>query len=288
MPKIEDYKPEDKIVALHISRSGHGKSAAAASYPKPFHEYDFDGRFDGIAGACKSPIGTGFLDPEGISFDRFYTKPGFEPFDQELEQLQMLHVQNGRFKYKTIELASITSFVQALINSSHKLQTGKMIGRLRMSGPGDFNFEITGIKQLMDYFYGFPCHIIVSAHIIDKYGKGTIIDPKTGVSEKDTYGSNVIVGEKLNLRDNVGETLLSCFSNVFRFEKEIDRDNNAQFYVEFNTDIAKNAFGIPPGRFNITGKPFYPFLQDLIQKIRKGEDVRPKTKTMNFFKKEGE
>src|SRR5436853_2544097 len=116
MPKIEDYKPEDKIVALHISRSGHGKSAAAASYPKPFHEDDFDGRFDGIAGACKPPIGTGFLDSEEISYTRFYTHRGFEPYDEELQQRQILHIQNGRFPYKTIELASATSFVQALIN----------------------------------------------------------------------------------------------------------------------------------------------------------------------------
>jgi len=287
MPKIEDYKPEDKIVALFLSRSKDGKSVAAASFPRPYHQFDFDGRFDGVAGACKPPVGTGFLDSEDISFTRMYTHKGFEPFDDELQNLQMMHVQNGRFKYKTIEIASATSFVQALINSSHKLQKGKMIGRLRMSGPGDFNFEVTGMKQLMDYLYGFPCHIIMSAHIIDKYGKGTIIN-EDGHSAKDTFGANEVVGEKVNLRDNVGEMLLSCFSNVFRFSREVDRDNAMQYYVEFATDVAGNSFGIPPGRFNITNKPFYPFLQDLIQKIRKGEDIRPKAKTMNFFKKEGE
>ncbi len=287
MPDIKVYKPEEKIVAMFISRSKDGKSVAAASFPKPYHQYDFDGRFDGVAGACKPPIGTGFLDSEGISYDRFYTHRGFEPFDEELQQLQILHVQNGRFPYKTIELASVTSFVQALINSSHKLQSGKMIGRLRMSGPGDFNFEVTGMKQLMDYLYGFPCHIIVSAHIIDRYGKGMITN-KDGSQERDVYGGNVVIGEKVNLRDNVGEALLSSFSNVFKFSRELDRSNVMQYYVEFSTDVAGNSFGIPPGRFNITNKPFYPFLQDLIQKIREGKDVKPKTQPMNFFKKEGE
>lgn len=264
MPTLESYLPETRIFALHISRSGDGKSAAAASYPRPFHEIDYDGRFDGVWAAVKPQ---GFLEPEGITYDRLYTKDGYEPMQDFLDKLEVARM-NGRLPFKTIELASMTSFMQALITSSHKLQKGKMIGKLRMSGPGDFNFEVTGMKQLVDQLSSLPCHVVVSAHIIDKWGK-----PKTGKAGEE-FAQNEVVGEKLNLRDQPGEVLLSMFSNVFRFSREV-QGNTMKYYVDFASDTAKNAFGIPPGLHDITGKAFYPYLQDLIQKIRSGSYVAP-------------
>jgi len=268
---LKDYSPETRIHALHISRSGDGKSAAAASYPRPFHQYDYDGRFDGVYGAVKPQ---GFLEPDGISFDRLYTKNGYEPFQNILDQLEMARITK-QFPFKTIELASITSFMQALIVSSHKLQGGKMIGKLRMSGPGDFGFEVTGMKQLMDQLAIMPCNVIISAHVIDKWGKGKIKNSQ-GVLERDVYGPNEVIGEKINLRDQPGEVLLSLFSNVFRFSREVE-GNKMKYYVDFASDVAKNAFGIPPGLHDITGKPFYPYLQDLIKKLRSGTYEAPKT-----------
>ena len=265
MPDVKDYKPDAHIFALHISRSGDGKSAAAASYPKPYHQYDFDGRFDGVYGAIK-PLG--FLESDGISFDRHYPKNGFEPFQAELDKLEMLRISRN-FPYATIELASLTSFMRCLITSSHKMQKGRTIGKLRMSGPGDFNFEVTGMQQLMDQLSILPCNVICSAHIIDKWGK-----PKTG-KEGEEFAQNEIIGEKVCLRDQPGEVILSMFSNVFRFSRELD-GNKMKYYVEFATDMAKNTFGIPPGLHDITGKPFYPFLQDLIAKLRTGTFEQPK------------
>lgn len=273
MPKLEDYKPDARIFALFISRSKHGKSCAAASFPKPYHQWDFDDRFDGVVGAVK-PFG--FLDPNGISFERFFTQNGFEPFQKALDELDMKRI-TMQFPYKTVELASLTSFMQALINSSHKLQSGKKIGMLRMSGPGDFNFEVTGMRQLLDYLHILPCHVICSAHVIDKWGK-----PKTGKPGEE-YAANEIIGEKLCLRDQPGEVITSCFSNVFRFEKEVD-NNKEKYTVEFSSDICGNTFGIPPGKFDITGKPFYPFLQNLIKEIKEGTFKMPmaEVKTFNF------
>jgi hypothetical protein len=39
--------------------------------------------------------------------------------------------------------------------------------------------------------------------------------------------------------------------------------------------VAGNAFGIPPGLHDITGKPFYPYLQELIASIRNGTFKQP-------------
>lgn len=260
MPTLENYTPTPRIFALHVSRSGDGKSDAAASYPGPFHQIDFDGRHDSLLSKVKP---RGPLEPKDVSFDRFYSKNGYEPFQDFLDKLEMMRLSRT-FPYKTIELASITSFMQALITSSHKLQKGKMIGRLRMSGPGDFGFEVSGTRQLIEQLEILPCDVIVSAHVIDRWGK-----PNTGKPESDMYAANEVIGEKINLRDQPGEVLLSLFSNVFRFSRHV-QGGAMNYYVNFATDMAKNSFGIPPGEHNITGKQFYPFLQDLIKQIREG------------------
>lgn len=278
MPTLDEYlnQPEQRIFALFTSRSGDGKSAAAASFPKPFHELDFDGRFAGVANAFKKA--GGWLEEDGpVTFERLYTKHGYEPLNAIFDQWDIKRASKA-FQYKSIEIASVTNMVQALINSSHRLQSGKMIGNLRMSGPGDFNFEVTGMRQILDYLSILPCHVIVSSHVIDKYGK-----PKTGKAGEE-YGQNEIIGEKLLLRDQPGEFILSCFGNVFRFSREVGKDNKMHYYVDFASDVAKNEFNIPPGLHDITNKPFYPFLQDLIRKVRSGEDVTPKTNipTFNF------
>lgn len=273
------YSPEERIFALFVSRSGDGKSVAAASFPRPYLQDDFDGRFDGVYGAIKQ----GLISGDGIEFERFYTRNGYEPFQEQLNKFDLARLAGGPFPIKTLEVASVTTMIQALTNSSHKLQGGKKIGNLRMSGPGDFGFEVSGMKQIMDFLQILPCHVIVSAHLIEKWGKPrprtlggdlkSITDLSKDERELTQYAANEIVGEKLALRDQPGEVLLSCFSNVFRFSREIENDK-LHYYVEFATDMAKNAFGIPPGRFDITGKPFYPFLQELIGKVREGMPVK--------------
>lgn len=260
MPTLENLSLNPRIFALHVSRSGDGKSDAAASYPGPFHQLDFDGRHESLLSKVQP---RGPLSPKDVSFDRFYIKNGYEPLQDKLDTFEALRMSR-QFPYGTVELASVTSFMRALIVSSHKLQKGKMVGKLRMSGPGDFNFEVTGLAQLIDQLDILPCNVVVSAHVIDKWGK-----PNTGHPEKDMYAANEITGEKINLRDQPGEVLLSLFSNVFRFSRK-PVGNTMKYYVNFATDMAKNSYGIPPGEHDITGKQFYPFLQDLIKQIREG------------------
>lgn len=269
MPTFENFVAAPNIHALHVSRSGDGKSDAAASYPGPFHQFDFDGRHESLLSKVKP---RGPLEPKDVSFERFYSKNGYEPFQDRLTELEMLRIAR-RFPYGTIELASITSFMQSLITSSHKLQKGKMIGKLRMSGPGDFGFEVSGTRQLMEQLDILPCNVIVSAHVIDRWGK-----PNTGKPEQDMYSANEVIGEKINLRDQPGEVLLSLFSNVFRFSRVV-QNGVMRYYVNFATDMAKNSYGIPPGEHDITGKPFYPYLQDLIKSIREGTFKPPTANT---------
>jgi hypothetical protein len=125
------------------------------------------------------------------------------------------------------------------------------------------------MKQLMDQLDILPCNVIVSAHVIDKWGK-----PDTGNPKSDMFAANEPVGEKINLRDQPGEVLLSLFSNVFRFSRKVV-SGQMKYFVNFATDMAKNSFNIPPGEHDITGKQFYPYLQDLIKQIKDGTFKAP-------------
>lgn len=272
MPSISDYSPAQKLITLHLSDSGSGKSAAAASYPRPFEQFDLDGRFDGVWAAVKPQ---GFLESDNITFTRYYTRNGYEPIQKKFLEMEQAMVA-GRFPYKTIEIASVTTLVQALINSSHKAQSGNMVAGLRMSGPADFNFEVTGLKQVIDFLHILPCNVIISGHIIEKWGK-----PKGPKGSE--YAPNVVTGEKISLRDQTGAFLASCFSNVFLFSREVV-NGKMHYYVDFASDLAKNIFGIPPGIHDITGVPFYPYLMKVIGEIRNGTFEPPKqTNNLGMF-----
>ena len=250
MPLASQYRAEDRIFALFVGRSGSGKSVAAASFERPLTDLDFDFRFGGI----KSAIDQGIISGDSISYEQFSPRNGWNPVNKWLEQ-QDVYRMTGQLDLKTIIIDSITSLTRLFVVSSHSEQRGKMIGNLRVSGPGDFNFEASATHQVFDYLRSFKCNIIATAHIIDKYGK---LDPSK------EYGETGIIGEKLSIRDNLGENIQTYFDNVFRFSRDVVA-GKVKYYVEFATDLAKNAYGIPPGRHDITGKNFCDYLKSIIK-----------------------
>lgn len=254
MPKASDYIPEQRLFAMFVGRSGDGKSVAAAGFPRPYHQLDFDFRFGGVAAAIKQ----GLITSEDITYQQFLPRGGWDPVDKHLMQFENDRI-TGNFKLKTLEVASVGSLARLLVVSSHKLQGGKMMGSLRISGPGDYNMESNGTHQVFDYLRSWPCNIICSAHMVDKYGK---------LDKSKEYSESGVIGEKLAVRDNLGENILTYFDNVFRFSRDLE-GNQIKFYVEFATDLAKNTFGIPPGRFDITNKNFYIVFQELVKKYQK-------------------
>jgi hypothetical protein len=257
MPSLESLlnkPPESKnFFGLFIGRSGDGKSVAEASFPKSMKVFDFDFRVEGIIGG----VSAGCLpDVKGIDFDQYNTRDGgsFDKFNNELQILENAR-KAGTFPYRTITVDSLFSMCRMLIIASHGVQGGKKIGNLRVSGPGDYGFEVSGTHQIFDFLRMLPCNLICSAHIIDKYGK---------LDRTKEYSESGVVGEKLTVRDQLGESVLAYFSNVFRFSREVV-NNRTRFYVEFSTDLAKNSYGIGAGRHDITGKNFYEYLQKLIK-----------------------
>jgi len=256
MPSLDSYlakpKSEQKFLGLFVGRSGDGKSVAAASFPRPMMILDFDFRISGIEGGVSSKC---LENTSGIEYEQFNarTAAGYTKFDNLLVTWETMR-QAGTFPYKTIVIDSMFSMSRVFLAQAHAVLKGKFIGSLRMSGPGDYGFEVSATHQVFDFLRMLQCNVICSAHTIDKYGK---IDPN------DPYSSNEVKGEKLTVRDQLGESVQAYFDNVFRFSR--DQGNNKLYYrVEFATDLAKNSYGIGPGQHDVTNKNFHNYLTSLI------------------------
>jgi hypothetical protein len=241
MTNLLDLQLREHFFGLFIGRSGSGKSAAASCFDKPYLEIDCDLRAGGILDWARK----GYIDGSQVEIKQFPPDAGWIPVDNFLSGLKA-KIPAGTFPYKTIGLGSLTNLTRLLVITSHGLQTGKTLGGLRVSGPGDYMFESTGTHQIFDYLRTFPCNVIITAHTIDKWGK------KRSSSD---YSPAEVIGEKLSIRDNLGENVQTYFDNVFKFTKEI-QGNITKYFVEFTTDIAKNSHGLPPGKFDITDKNF--------------------------------
>jgi len=262
---LTDISKETRLFALFIGRSGSGKTIAAASLPKPLQELDFDIRANGLINA----VNQGWLDDKDIDIVQFDPFKGYLEVEKHLNTLYML-VQSKSLSFKSIDLGSATSLIRLLNLTSLNATKGighLNLGNLAMTGPGDYKFESQASHKIFDFLRILPCNITVSAHIIDKYGKLP--------GSKDT-DPQVIIGEKLTLGTaNLAENILAIFNDTYKFSKEVI-NNKDYYFVEFNTEIAKNSFGIPPGKFNITQKSFWNFFQELTASI-KNKTFKPPT-----------
>ena len=121
-----------------------------------------------------------------------------------------------------------------------------MVDGFALTDGADYKFESQATHAVFDYLRMFPCNIIATAHIAERWGKR----PSAG-----RFDPAEVLGEKLTITAQLGENIQTYFDNVFRFSKEIIK-NKVTYFVEFATDIAKNSYGLPPGRFDITDKNF--------------------------------
>ena len=117
-----------------------------------------------------------------------------------------------------------------------------------MSGPADYGYEAEACYQIFDYLRSIPINIIVSAHIIDIIGKLT----------DEEYSERGKIGEKLSIRDKIGENVQIYFSEVYKFSKEEDALGRVKHYVQFRSEIAGTCFPeLPDGKIDISGQNFY-------------------------------
>lgn len=252
--KLTQLQTNPRFFGFFLGRSKSGKSFAAASFPKPILVHDFDGRARGMLGA------EGLVpDLDQIEVNAYPPKGGMEKFLNNLNILE-LQLQTKSCPYKTLILDSITTQTHACIVEAMGLTKGKMIGKQKMAGPEDYGYEAQQTYAVLDFLKAMPINVIVSAHLVDKFGK---------VNPSDPYSASDVVGEKLSIRDKIGENLLLNFDEVYRFERR-EGLTGMKHYVKFRSDIAATTYRqLPNGEVDITNKNFY---QTWLELINKGEN----------------
>jgi hypothetical protein len=263
MPKASDLTPETRFVGLFVGQSGSGKTVAAASFPSPIHINDFDGRIRGLLGAP-------WIDRSKITYDYFPPKSdGLIPELNKKLEVFSIQARTGQLDVKTHITDSITNecyaFICQAISMTHgtdKDRKGKWIGPVSMAGPEDYGLESQAASDYMAFIKSIPIpNIIVSAHLIDKFGK-----PLDFQGREMTYAESIVVGEKLSIRDKIGVNIQTHFDHIFKFERETINGCD-KYYVTFKGGIARTSYsGLPEGRWDITGKSFYEEMQNLLKK----------------------
>jgi hypothetical protein len=263
MPNAGSLTTDSRFCALFVGPKHSGKTVAACSFikdnPDPLKDkikvLDFDGRIRGILGAP-------WIDRKMIDYEYYPPRLGiktatvYEKLNSDLETM-LLQYQVGQSVYNTIIGDSLTAECFALmcdaVPMTHKTEQGKdkgkRIGTMNMPGPEDYGFEAAGTYSFLAFLRSFPAqNVIVTAHIVDKFGK---------LNPDDKYSESVVVGEKLSIRDKIGTNIGIYFDHIFRFERRMI-GYEEHFFVRFISSIACTSFqGMPTEEIDITGKNFY-------------------------------
>lgn len=266
MPNAANRPPESRFMGLFVGPSKSGKTVAECSFPGPILVFDFDGRIGGIDGAP-------WIDKTQVDYQYYpprvgpNTAPTYEKVNNDFAIL-LAESLAGRCRYKTVIVDSLTSLTFALTCDSSALThapdrkgevKGKFIGKQAMLGPEDYGFEAQGTYNVLAYLRSLPIpNIIVSAHVVDKYGK--IPDANGNI---DKYSERVIIGERLSLRDKIAENTGIYFDHCFRFDKEYY--GREKYTVACRSVIASTSYAdLPDGPIDITGKSFYKVMMDYL------------------------
>ena len=253
--------PESRFVGLFIGRSGGGKSTAAYSFPKPMKVLDLDGRIRG-------GLSNSWIDPTGIDYEFYPPRGGpnhvatYVKLDKDLETLLLMQNMPGVTPYKTLVLDSLTfemiAFLLDAIPLVHAEGAGKKVGQMEMAGPAEYGFQATGTYKVMSFLRSLAIpNVIVTAHIIAKYGKAP--------GETNKFAPNVIIGEQLNMTDKLAEAIPSYFDHIYRFSK-VENGGRSQYFVKTDGEMERSAYLSIPREADITGKDFYKWLMNNVKK----------------------
>jgi hypothetical protein len=280
MPFVDELKPDTRVFALFVSRSGGGKSTAAASFPKP-EFMDFDGRIRGV-------INSLHLFKDRISFEQFLPPKGWDAIDKYIELLHMQCMQKIN-SVQTLIPDSITSFCNLMISESIRIQEGRVIKGngskskgLRIAGINDYQYEVSAVYQFFSCLRSLTSYIniIATAHIIPRFEKPLLRDTRgetthssDGELVHNPFAEMEEVGETLAIRAKVEANTLIFFDEVYRFEKKQDNKGNIKYYVNFDTDLARSALGLK-GEHDITDKNFYDFWKEEVNKVYESSKSR--------------
>ena len=269
MPRLADKKPEKRFTALFVGPKNSGKSSQAATFipdnPNELEYYfDFDDRMNGVIDTAKK---YGFIDLNRIFFDTYPPKKLVklnpdgtdslaERVNKKLDEF-MGQVVASQLAFGTVIWDSMTAFNNALVQEAipltHAGGKGRKIGAVAMTSGQEYGYESISTYGVINCLKSLPIqNLIVTAHVVDKYGKEKHYDDE-GKEITNDYEENVVIGEKLSLRDKIAANIGIHFDHIWRFDRKM-LGGMEKFSVEFRGDLACTSYNELPNRIDITGK----------------------------------
>lgn len=249
---------------MFVGAKHSGKTVAAASWmtkggSKRVKIHDCDGRIDGLLNAPwidLSRVDYDYFPPRTLANDKTF----FERMNRDLEAL-MVMVNTGQNQYETYVGDSITAFTRNLVLDAipltHQDNKGRKMGVMNVTGVEEYKFEATGADSYLSFLRSLPLNIIVTGHVIPKWGKPP-------GANNDPYAERVQIGEELALRPKIAANVAIYFNHIFKFSRRMV-GGKERFFVEFIGDIACTSFpNLEPGEHDITGKDFYQFVMEKV------------------------
>ena len=192
MPSLSVVKPADRFKAMHVGRSGGGKTVGAASLARlappgeKIYIFDNDGRI--------RPILKLFPDlVDKIDFDSY----GPDAFAKLWDKCGWLNDNPDR--YWGVVMDGLTMLADMTIDYSIGLTTNKSDkmkkGVIEMPEIQDYKAELRGVSAVLDELRSFPRHFILTAHLVSIQYK---VMNKTTKKEEDRVERMVVTqGRKI-------------------------------------------------------------------------------------------
>ena len=174
MPKLSEIKTEGNLKVLIIGHPGSGKTVLAASFPGPILYLDFDNKVDSAALFFKDQPEL-LEQVEVRQLSAGLTADPIADFNKLITTELIPQQRDGKMKYKTIVIDSISSFSWAAL--MHILNTnpgikGVVTSQGKMTDQTHYGVLLREFKRLIPGMLTLPCNIVMCAHI-DTYKSET-------------------------------------------------------------------------------------------------------------------
>jgi hypothetical protein len=261
MPKTNDIKLGNRLKLMVVGINGSGKTRFWASFPGPIYVFDFDNRL--------STVKKDYPNRTDIEYDTFGIS-NFKDVDKRLEKLQK------SCPYATVVLDSITSATTAAVLYSLGETHGKTVANLSVPSFDEYVVETTVVTKFLEVFKELPCHIVITAHPIDRLdtkGKGKAVSI-TKVRSIVSYGSKL------------SSIIPNYLDEIYALQSGIDFDSKPIrfFYTtvdEENDQMAKTSLPLPT-RLDWTGKDAFTVLKEALTEKSITLTDKPASNTISF------
>lgn len=169
MPSTKNIKIGERIILLLVGKNGNGKTVQVASFAEagPGKIFDFDGRMDSIKAVYPD------LDIEYDTYGvREVKNPDGSSKIKSLDQFMKEFIDLTKScPYKWICVDSITSLTTTCINYQMVIKGGEnktTKGGVQVPSWDEFNGEAMMVSRMLDIAKMLPCHVIFTAHPVQK------------------------------------------------------------------------------------------------------------------------